>query len=102
MIPQTSMRGDEFVKVAAIAARAVAIAEEHDVSYTSLDATMDLMMCHQHAYRLDLDRLLDAHEVDFVHDVFGIRKYIDHSTGELRECFVPRHALSRVQPEGGE
>ena len=41
---------------------------------------------------LDLQKLLDAPDGDFGHDVFGIRRHINRQTGELENCFLPRCA----------
>lgn len=58
---------------------------------------MDIVACHANGTPLDLQRLLDAPEFDFVHDVWGIHKHIDRTTGELGDCFLPRTA----SPKGG-
>ncbi len=42
---------------------------------------------------LDLRKLLDAPEPHFAHDVFGIRRYLDRTTGKLRGFFNPRCSL---------
>lgn len=43
---------------------------------------------------LDLQKLLDAPDGDFGHDVFGIRRHINRQTGELGDCFLPRCAVN--------
>jgi hypothetical protein len=42
---------------------------------------------------IDLAALLAADDVNFAHDVFGIRRHIDRETGELADCFVPRFVV---------
>lgn len=64
------------------------------------DATvveMDIIACHLNGCPLDLEKLLNAPQFDFAHDICGITRHIDRETGELKNCFVPRCAL----PEGG-
>ena len=57
-----------------------------------LDATMSVEAAHA-VTPLDLARMdapsADAYSV--AHDVFGIFRHLDHATGELRDCFVPRY-----------
>lgn len=52
--------------------------------------TMDLEACHCNGNPLDLEKLLNAPRLDFVHDVCGIIRHIDRDTGALKNCFVPR------------
>jgi hypothetical protein len=51
---------------------------------------MDIAACHCNGCSLDLEKLLGAPDGDFGHDVFGINRYIDRTTGHLTECFDPR------------
>ena len=81
----------ELTLIGKIAARAVAMAEKHHWVYDKFDATMDIDAAHN-ACPLDLDKLLNANDGTFGHDVFGIRKYLNRETGELTECFMPRCA----------
>lgn len=39
---------------------------------------------------LMLQELLEADDFNFAHDVFGIIRHMDRSTGELTDCFLPR------------
>ena len=64
--------------------------------YEHLDLIMDLEATHSNGCPLDFQKLLDAPEMDFLHDICGIHKYIDRSTGELTDCFTPRCS----KPEG--
>lgn len=75
-----------------IAHRAVALAADAGISYSIMDADMDVTACHVNGCPLKLDALLVADEGNFAHDVFGIRRHIDRTTGELQDCFVPRYA----------
>jgi hypothetical protein len=47
--------------------------------------------------QIDFARMLDNDErdnFDFAHDLFGIDRHLDRSTGRLLGCFVPRFAIS--------
>ena len=56
---------------------------------------MDLTACHANGCPLDLKGLLDASLGDFSHDIYGIRKAIDRTTGKLTEdVFLPRYAAA--------
>lgn len=56
------------------------------------DLHMDLCAAHANGCPIDFQKLLDADDATFGHDVLGVRKYINRQTGELEECFVPRCA----------
>jgi hypothetical protein len=59
---------------------------------------LDLVMAHR-MQPLDLELLLKADDVNFVHDVFGIMRHIDHNNGAMRDCFVPRFARFQHEKE---
>ena len=73
-----------------IAKRAVALAASMEFDLEREQIEMDVTACHANGNPLDLEKLLAANDGDFGHDVFGIRKHIDRTTGQLRDCFVPR------------
>lgn len=75
-----------------IAQRAVVMAEDRDIFYPFQDCDMDITACHMNGNALDLKKLIDFDDFNFSHDVFGIRRYIDRETGELKDCFSPRCA----------
>lgn len=77
----------------AIANRAVALAKRHGIKYKKVTALMDVTACHASGNPLHLDELLKADDANFGHDVFGIRRHIDRSTGQLLNCFVPRFSI---------
>lgn len=79
-----------------IAQRAVTLAKAHGLDLPFSDMEMDLTACHCNGCPLDLERLLEATDSNFGHDVFGIRKHLDRTTGELTNCFVPRFAEREV------
>lgn len=57
-----------------------------------IDIAMDITAAHLNGCPLDLERLLKADAIDFAHDVFGIGKNLDRSTGKLVGGFLPRFA----------
>ncbi len=57
-----------------------------------LDMEMDITATHANCCPLRLADLLDANDADFAHDVFGIARHLDRSTGKLTGMFVPRFA----------
>jgi hypothetical protein len=77
-------------KLDGIARRASALAKQNGVEYSERDALMDLTAVHANGCPLRLDELAAADEGNFGHDVFGIRRHIDRSTGKLRDFFSPR------------
>ncbi len=57
------------------------------------DVLMNVTICHRNGCPLDLMRLADAADFDFIHDVAGIQRHLEHATGALTDCFLPRYAL---------
>ncbi len=76
-----------------IAERATAMAQRHGIEYTHATALTDVNVCHANGCELRLDALLAATDVDFAHDIFGIREHLNRTTGTLEQGFVPRMAL---------
>lgn len=58
----------------------------------SIDTDMTVIACHINGCELDLQKLLDAPDFDFAHDVLGIRSHLCLKTGKLKHNFVPRCA----------
>jgi len=56
-----------------------------------IDRMMDLENVHK-TVGLDLEGLLAARDQDFLHDVAGITRHMDRTTGKLTDCFLPRYA----------
>lgn len=61
-------------------------------TYPQKDAHMDLVATHANGCPLDFEKLVAADDFNFAHDVFGIYRHIDRTTGELTRCFRPRCA----------
>lgn len=70
--------------------RALPMIARLGIDYDAQSLRMDLMATHLNGMPLDLERLLSFPDFDFAHDVFGIRRHINRSTGELEGFFVPR------------
>ncbi len=95
---EVSFRASEVDRglIGSIVRRAVKVAKKHGSKVDPEDLEMDLRATHANGCPLDLPKLLAADDFNFTHDVFGIRRHIDRSTGELTDHFLPRCAL----PEG--
>lgn len=68
------------------------IFEPHGIQQTRMDTIMDLSACIANGCPLKLADLLAADDFNFAHDVAGIRRHIDRTTGKLLDCFLPRFA----------
>jgi hypothetical protein len=62
-----------------------------DESLDLMALSMDLYTVHN-TVGLRLMDLVGADRLNFVHDVFGIRRHLNRETGQLEDCFVPRFA----------
>lgn len=78
--------------LAAILKRAKREAKKVGIELDSLSCHMDLTACHANGCPLKLQALLDADGFNFVHDVWGIQRHINRTTGQLENCFLPRFA----------
>jgi len=73
-----------------IAKRATKEAKKLGIDYPVMDASMDVAAIHLNDCKLRLKELLDTDVSNFLHDIFGIRRFIDRKTGTLTDCFLPR------------
>ena len=87
----------ERTLISAIASRAHTLAAGLGNKYPLMDAQMDVHYCHTDACKLDLEKLAEAPDSDFAHDVFGIRNHLNRVTLELEDCFLPRCSAPEVQ-----
>jgi hypothetical protein len=85
---------DEALAIHKITKRALTIAKEQGYRIDGLEMDMDITACHLNGCALDLGALADAPNFDFAHDVFGIRRHINRTTGQLEDCFLPRYATN--------
>lgn len=83
---------EEIHVISRIADRAVKIAKDIGASYKKMDVIMDIETIHCNGNTLKLHDLLTADDINFMHDVFGIRRHIDRKTGQLKNCFLPRYS----------
>lgn len=84
----------EEALIRAIVARAVRRAEHWGMGEVDpVSLAMDITACHANGCPLNLVKLLEADDFNFAHDVWGIRRHMDRTTGELTDCFLPRFAL---------
>lgn len=68
-----------------------------DIEVNRLATMMDLEACHCNGCPLDLEGLRDlSRDVDLVHDVAGIGRYLDRDTGKLTQAFTPRYAARNL------
>lgn len=74
-----------------ISNRAAGLYAEQGVSREKIDIYMDISATHV-TCPLRLGDLLTAEGFDFVHDITGIDRHLDRTTGHLGNCFVPRYA----------
>lgn len=72
-------------------------AAERFESIDRLSLEMDITATHANGNPLDLAGLLDAEPFDFAHDIAGIVRHLDRTTGALTDCFVPRYADRRAE-----
>lgn len=57
-----------------------------------LDIILSISTCHRWACPLDLGKLLQADDFNFMHDVLGIIRHLDPETRTLKNFFLPRCA----------
>lgn len=69
------------------------IFKPHRIEQVMLDTVMDLSATVAQGCALRLEELLNADSFNFTHDICGIRRHLDRSTGFLGDCFLPRFAV---------
>ncbi len=77
-----------------IAERAVKEVFPHHPHQDFTAVHMDLCATIAQGCPLDLEKLLAFDAFNFMHDVGGIYRHIDRSSGFLQNCFLPRCACS--------
>jgi hypothetical protein len=77
--------------------RMLQILESGGVAFTKrartgrrMEIVMDLTACHANGNPLRLADLLAADDFNVAHDVGGISRHLDRTTGKLTQCFRPR------------
>lgn len=67
--------------------------EEFDIPYVRTEFRMDITAVHCNGCPLNLQKLLDFDDFNFLHDVYGISRHVNRETGELKDSFLPRCAM---------
>ncbi len=80
------------------AQRANRLATAMSVTYSVQQAHMDLLAPHANGCPMDFAALLAANDANFSHDVFGIGRYLNRSSGRLGDCFLPRYSKQSQTP----
>lgn len=78
-------------RILRIAGRARALAKKAGVIKAPqvIDLAMSMSICHNRRF-INLDKLEGFDDLNLCHDVLGIYQHVNHMTGELTDCFVPR------------
>lgn len=85
---------EESAIVRKIVRRARKMAKADGIDYPENGISMDLIACHSNGCKLDLQTLLDAPDHTFGHDIYGIRRFLDRSTGKINPAqFDPRCSM---------
>lgn len=71
--------------------RAMMMNKIHGTERKRIDVQMDVIACHANGCPLRLQELLGADDVNFAHDIFGIQRHLDRTTGRLTDNFTPRY-----------
>ena len=95
-----SVRQHESDAITRIAERAQQLDRKHNgrLARKLMDWRMDITATHANGNPLRLDALADADDFNFAHDVFGICRHLDRSTGELTGFFSPRFSARVCEP----
>lgn len=91
--PNRSTTDRDLRTISNIAKRAARLAAHHGDNVKALEIAACLLWAHERC-PLDLERLEQAGDGNFAHDVFGIRRHINLDGGDelFRDCFWPRYA----------
>jgi hypothetical protein len=94
--PFTVAREAEMKLIGQIADRAVQVYAKHGVRVERLDTLMDVMAVHQKVQPLRLLDLVEADELNFIHDITGINRHLDRDNYRLNDGFSPRFSLRKA------
>lgn len=61
--------------------------------FDQMSTEMDITAVHANGCKLNLQKLLDADDFNFTHDICGIARHLDRDTGKLGNHFDPRCSL---------
>ena len=84
---------EDAALIGQIVKRGHALADKFDAKhFDSLSFSMDVTACHANGCPLKLMQFLEADDFNFAHDLFGINKHLNRTTGALEGFFLPRFA----------
>ncbi len=78
-----------------IVKRAVKFFKINDNEREPIEIEMDIIATHLNGNPLRLEDLLLANDFNFVHDIFGIYRHLDRTTGKLKDFFSPRYSAPK-------
>lgn len=87
---------DEVKLVKQIVARAIKDGKKRGSIILAENLEMDLIATHANGCPMDFERLVNASDFDFWHDLSGIRAHLDRKTGNLSKHFYPRFSKRRA------
>ena len=79
---------DEMLTIAEIAKKKK---KKGLLMFDRMSLIMDIQAAHEQ-FKLKLDKLLEADDYNFSHDIVGIQQNINRKTKEIENCFLPRYA----------
>lgn len=91
--PNFQITPHDHTLIVAITDRAEALYQKLGVPFRRITCIMDLTAAHN-TVPLNLTALLAADDSNFAHDVGGIACHIDRTTGDIKDGFYPRFAVS--------
>ena len=71
------------------------VVKEKIMTRNRIDVEMDIIAAHLNGCPLDLGKLLEVDTFSFAHDIQGIQDHLDRTTGEMKDCFLPRCAAHK-------
>lgn len=89
----------DFDLISKIIRRAITLTRHYDPHFDPQKETsiggirMDITAVHCNGCPLDLQKLLDFDNFNFLHDVGGILRNLNRATCELENSFLPRSAM---------
>lgn len=92
MVKFADFTPDEEKAVKTIIQRTAAMVKDHGKRLDRTSLYMDLSAAHA-TCPLNLAKLASADDFNLAHDVFGIMRHMNRTTGQLMDCFVPRAAI---------
>lgn len=89
-VPFARFTDSEHIALDRIVERALPLFKDWD-GVTELHLRMDISAAHA-SNPLRLAELAEADDFNLIHDIGGIIRHLDRTTGFLQDCFVPRYS----------